>query len=325
MVKNREQFGLYGDNILSRRRNVMIKRALCSQCGRVQPVEVVTREENYTYRGESVTLTHELTKCTVCGAELSTAEQAEQSLTAIRESYRRTHNIVTPEEIRSIRNRYGAGQKPFGILLGLGKSTINTYEQGEVPTVANSMLIRAAEDPEYFKRMYIERRHLIGQTQRRRIEQHLSSPVSAYVPAVETFTLHENTDEYTGFRKPDIQRIEQLIGHIAVHAGEVYKTKLLKIAFLIDYEHFKTHTVGVSGWQYARLPYGPVPQDYKLVLEKSERDGYIETQDYDDGTSTVKAGKSSTKLLKEAHFSDNELETINRVINGWKNATAQEL
>jgi hypothetical protein len=35
-------------------------------------------------------------------------------------------------------NRYGAGQKPFGILLGLGESIINTYEQGNVPRVANS-------------------------------------------------------------------------------------------------------------------------------------------------------------------------------------------
>jgi len=72
---------------------------------------------------------------------------------------------------------------------------------------------------------------------------------------------------------------------------------LLKIVFLVDYEHFKTYTVSVSGWPYARLPYGPVPQDY------------------DDGTSTAKAGEGLTSLLKDTPFSDNKLETINRVVN----------
>ncbi|MDZ7794927.1 MAG: hypothetical protein U5P10_14905 [Spirochaetia bacterium] len=53
-------------------------------------------------------------------------------------------------------------------------------------------------------------------------------------------------------------------------------------------------------------PYGPVPLDY------------------DDGTSTVKAGKGSTALRKDAPFSDNELETIKRVVNRWKKCNGTE-
>ena len=303
----------------------MNRKALCPQCGKVQAVKIVTREETYTYRGESVRVAHELSVCTVCGEELSTAVQAQQSLTDIRESYRKKHDLVTPAEILSIREGYGAGQKPFGIILGLGESTINTYEQGEVPTTANSVLIRAAGDPATFKKMFLKRQHLLGPTQRKKIEKHLEAYPSPYMVEEKMFAVHENPDEYTGFRKPDIQRMEELLGHILAMTGKVYKTKLLKIAFLVDYEHFQRYTVSVSGWPYARLPYGPVPQEYKKLLEAAERNGYIETRDYDDGSSTIEAGAGVQKLLKEHSFSDDEIETIKKVINRWNKATAQEL
>lgn len=69
----------------------------CPSCETVQEVEISTREETYPIRGEEQTIKSEFSVCTVCGEEFSTAEQAQSSLEAVREAYRRKHNLVTPE------------------------------------------------------------------------------------------------------------------------------------------------------------------------------------------------------------------------------------
>ncbi len=177
---------------------------LCPQCGTVRNAKTTVRHETYAYKAEPVTVQHELTVCTVCGTEVATAQQAEESLIAVREAYRRNHDLITPEEIRSIRERYGAGQKPFGIILGLGESTIANYERGELPTAANSNLIRLMNDPHVFRTLFAERRELIGPTQRRRIEARVDGGKERQVSLFDGFAVREKADEYTGFRLPAV-------------------------------------------------------------------------------------------------------------------------
>ena len=48
-------------------------------------------------------------------------------------------------------------------------------------------------------------------------------------------------------------------------AGAVCKTKLFELTFLADQYHFRVPNVSITGWPYARLDHGPVPQDYKEI------------------------------------------------------------
>ena len=180
----------------------MTTRILCPDCGQLQPAQLDSREETYTYRGENIATRHEFFVCAVCGAEISTAEQADKSFESVRECYRSTHNLVTANEIRAIRGKYGAGQKPFGLILGLGEGTIAKYERGELPTTAHSTLIRLMANDQDFHALYSERRTLIGRTQQRRIEEHLQARRPSYSVDIDTLITREAPDEYTGFRKP---------------------------------------------------------------------------------------------------------------------------
>lgn len=56
---------------------------------------------------------------------------------------------ITPQQIKSIRKRYGLSQQAFARILGIGPASIARYEGGAKPTKANANLIRAAEIPAF--------------------------------------------------------------------------------------------------------------------------------------------------------------------------------
>jgi len=301
-------------------------KTLCPYCGTVQNAKTISRIETYTYKGETISLSHELSVCTVCGTEMATAQQAGDSLIAVREAYRGRHDLISPDEIRSIRERYGAGQKPFGIVLGLGESTIANYERGELPTAANSNLIRLMDDPHAFRTLFEERRELIGPTQQKRIGARIGETTEYPLKPFGGLAVRETADEYTGFRRPDQVRVEALLRIIVGSLKEsVVKTKLLKLCFLIDFEHFRRHTVSITGWPYARLPHGPVLQEYKQILDVAEHHGVIQTEDFDDGTTVVRLGNRKQVNNQQTVFTEDELATIHDVLQRWGSASATGL
>ena len=305
-------------------------RILCPHCGTVRNAKTISRIETYTYKGESITLSHESSVCTVCEAEVAKAQQAEDNLIAVREAYRSRHDLISPDEIRRIRERYGAGQKPFGVILGLGKSTIANYERGELPTAANSNLIRLMEDPHAFRTLFEERRELIGPTQQKRVAARIGETTEYPLMPFGELAVRETADEYTGFRRPDQNRVEALLRMIVSSLvgspnETVFKMKLLKLCFLADIEHFRRHTVSITGWPYARLPHGPVLQEYKLILDVAEQHGVIQTEDFDDGTTVVRLGNRKQGNNQQTVFTEDELATINDVLKRWGNASATAL
>ena len=303
-----------------------MSKILCPQCGSIREATIATREETYPFRGESITTVHEFSVCVDCGTDVATAAQMDRNLSAIREAYRTRHELVTPEEIRKIRNRYGAGQKPFGIILGLGESTIANYERGDVPTAANSTLIQLMADVETFRRVFDQRKDHIGSTQRKRIEDRIKNNGFWYATDAQALVAREMPDEYTGFRNPDADRMVKLLGWILVLLGEsVFKTKLLKLAFLSETEYFRRHTVSITGWPYARLPHGPVPQEYKVLLDTAEQDGYLVSEDYDDGKTTLKAGPRSARVTESDTFSADEADAVQEVVARWRTASPTQL
>ena len=58
-------------------------------------------------------------------------------------------------------------------------------------------------------------------------------------------------------------------------AKPLYKMAVLKLLFYSDFAHYKEHDRAISNWRYVRLPYGPVPDDFKKLLLKGEEDGYF--------------------------------------------------
>lgn len=62
--------------------------------------------------------------------------------------YKKRMNLLTTNEIKEIRERYGLSQKDFALALGMGEITINRLENGSIQSEAVDSIIRLSENPE---------------------------------------------------------------------------------------------------------------------------------------------------------------------------------
>jgi putative zinc finger/helix-turn-helix YgiT family protein len=155
------------------KRENMISQMGCPRCEKNRDVEVLERKETVTISGREVAFNAQLSRCTACGEEFEAPGQLDANLAAAREAWSRLYESPAPAALVKLRNKYGASQKAFGLVLGLGALTMNTYEQGAAPDSANRLLLKLAENPVFFKAMYAVNSQRIGAIQRKRIE---SSP-----------------------------------------------------------------------------------------------------------------------------------------------------
>ena len=60
--------------------------------------------------------------------------------------YRTIHNLLNPEEIKSIREKYDLSQNEFSNLLGWGEKTICRYENGAIQDNVHNDLLKLLKD-----------------------------------------------------------------------------------------------------------------------------------------------------------------------------------
>lgn len=143
----------------------------CPYCHNEHGIMPICKEESIVFKGLTVKYFASHFQCPECGELFDSKEMVDSNLQAIREAYEIQKNDVTPEMIERTRNRFNASQKAFGILLGMGELTINSYEQGKsAPSPTNRLLLRLAQNPFFFYGIYNINKDKIGEIQRKRIE-----------------------------------------------------------------------------------------------------------------------------------------------------------
>lgn len=145
--------------------------SFCPECHKIVPVRIENLYETLTVRGITVSAYHPVSICSICSAEFVTADQMDEGLANTYKVYREMTGVISPEKIIQLRNKYNASQKAFGIILGFGELTINTYEKGSIPSEAHQKVLESAEDAEWFCKQFEKAKPKLGQTQIKRIEQ----------------------------------------------------------------------------------------------------------------------------------------------------------
>ncbi|MFZ3055005.1 MAG: helix-turn-helix domain-containing protein [Minisyncoccales bacterium] len=109
--------------------------------------------------------------------------------------------------------------------------------------------------------------------------------------------------------------------------GKIPKTKLAKLLYLADFAWFYNSLESMSGMQYRKIAYGPVPDIFFRVVDELEEDGKIVIdRKCEDGKNMFLVGESeSNKNEKIQTISIEEKELMRKIAEKWKNKKTQEI
>ncbi len=127
--------------------------------------------------------------------------------------------------------------------------------------------------------------------------------------------------------KPDYEKYKQMIIAYLRKAvsrdGKILKTKLAKMLYLADFAWYYDHLESMSGMQYRRLQYGPVPDVYFRAIDELEESGQI-TIDHKGDMLLISENKSANNQPITL-LSKNEIKLINSIGDKWKERKTAEI
>ena len=306
-----------------------MKSLECFECGELVEPRIEQRTEVLPVRGEDTEVLARVAVCPECGEDLSCEELDEATLVAAFNLYRQHHGLMSPEEMRALRGRYGLGVRPFALLLGWGEITLHRYETGSLQDAAHEAILRLAEDPANIRVLLSVNGGKLTARQRARLEAHLSAVEAGAIAAEaeelkDIFVAREEQDTYSGWVPTQVSKTREMILYFA-SLPRMYETKLNKLLFYADFSHFKYHGVSISGSPYLAFQHGPVLQHYSRLEEDLYESGdlLVEEVFFPNGESgTVFKSKRAADLTV---FTSKEQATLSSIRSSLGKKTSKQL
>lgn len=294
----------------------------CDECGKEVETKIINKKEAYNVCGEVIEIDAQVLVCTACGEEFFSEELDNATLISAYNEYRRRHKLLLPEEIKKIREQYGLSQRSFAKLLNWGDKTICRYENGSIQDKAHNSLLLFLREPENMRTFLTENEVALNARQLNKL--------------LETVEKLEQNEEYrssrrffnrffagvpseeNGFRAFDYEKFCAMVLFFANKSTELLKTKLMKLLNYSDMIFYKENGISISGARYAHFPYGPVPENFDILLGTMAADhiAHIEVF-YDNGYE--KHQVIPEEDIPEGVLSEDELEVLERIYQKFAN------
>jgi transcriptional regulator with XRE-family HTH domain len=161
----------------------------------------------------------------------------------------------------------GLTQIELAKLLGLGLSTISRYENGALQDSSHDSLIRLSLEPNNIIKLLEQSNGVLSESHKEKMLKGLADIQKesySLEKVIEIIFSRENPDVENGFAKVNLTKLFNAM--LFLSKDGVWKTKLNKLLFYIDFKHFKDYGVPITGLKYVHLPYGPCPNKYELLL-----------------------------------------------------------
>lgn len=308
----------------------MFKEILCTHCIELVEAQRIEKSETYEINGEDITVQTSVYQCPVCNEEMYDPDNPSESLEKAYNEYRARHNILTPDEIKVTRKRYGFSQRQLAKLLGWSHATISQLETGALPSANQNNTLALLNNPtnvlellernineldeEDYKKIYEKVNYVIKNNQNNSINDFAHK------------LYFEDPTEYNGFISFNFEKVVQLIKFLTEKESNLFKLRLLKALFYADFLSFKRRTKSITGLKYKKLPMGPVPNDYDLLLDLIVKTGEIKKEivifnNYDNpGERFIATGEVDYSI-----FEDGELEILEDVYHFVKKYNSEEI
>ncbi len=106
----------------------------CPNCAEDCPTKIEEREETYPVKREDTTITAKIRVCKICGSEIFDERLDSQNIVNAFAKYREKHGLLSPDEIRLIRDKQGLNQEEFANLLQFTQKRMKQIENGTLQT-----------------------------------------------------------------------------------------------------------------------------------------------------------------------------------------------
>lgn len=106
--------------------------------------------------------------------------------------------------------------------------------------------------------------------------------------------------------------------------GKVTKTKMAKLLYLADFAWFYDRLESMSGMQYRKNHYGPVPDMYFRALDELEENGTIAINRTANGPILISENKTLQKRELD-QIDGKELDLIKKIAAKWQNKRTNEI
>ncbi len=239
--------------------------------------------------------------------------------------YREKNDIITSEEIKSIREYFNLSQRAFALITGLGKATIIRYESGAIPTKINSNFIKDLKtNPTKMLELFNSTKEKLDvKTQTKflcRIEEIENNNNKSDSAIVKTIFEDDVENINNGFHKFNINKIIQVISFFANEISMLSKTKLNKLLFYSDFSFFDEFTTSITGMTYIHDHYGPVPKRADMLYGILSDEEKIHWHLFPNGQ-----GEFITSDEKVVDLNKDELKVLRKVLLNFQKDNAERI
>lgn len=122
------------------------------------------------------------------------------------------------------------------------------------------------------------------------------------------------------------QLIPAIVSYVNEHGGYVTKTKLLKLLYLFDVEHYRIHGKTFTGFSWKFFHLGPWAKEYEEALQiLVAQDDLIETESTRPEFETKFYRASETHDIERLFTSIKDWAALKLVLDRWSESTTGEI
>lgn len=280
------------------------------------------------FRKEHFTVVFHYYYCKDSKEQFTDTTLDELNMNQLYNQYREKHKLPFPEEIKAIREKYELPATKMAEVLGFGINSYRNYEAGEVPSASNGKLIQLAANPKRFKDLL----ELCETCDDKLKEKTLKVLVGLIDQPKNTKFVNEVKladfdlpDQYTGYRKTNLNKFKEMVMYFTAQL-QPWKTQLNKLLFYADFLNYKRTGYSISGTRYRAINMGPVPNNYKSILEHISNEGYVEIQETVFGEGIGEQFKPNTKhKFDKSLFDEQELKALKDVVAKFKGKSTSDV
>lgn len=230
---------------------------------------------------------------------------------------------VPKEEIIALRKKYNLSQELFSKVIGCAKKTLISYEKGmSIPNDSYLILIKSLiANPKIITNLVEANKVQFTDKEYNKI----NNKISIFLANNEKQLLlseEYSPTEYNGYTKLNKEKVYNMIIYFADNT--ILKTKLLKEMFYADFLFYKENCKSITGLEYCKLPFGPVPDGFETILLNEYQEGMIDYKPVITSSKEYYEIAAKKKFNKDL-FTKEELDVLAKIKKYFKDYNVKKI